>query len=82
MCAFLVLLFIVSSPSSLSIAPETDATPVIDDPVDEPSLAAELPGKQTPLEHFRYRPCLFSLILALELPLLLLLLSLLHSLLL
>ena len=47
----------VSSPSSLSVepdtnvAPETDAAPVIGYTPDDSSLAAELPGKQTPLEH-------------------------------
>jgi hypothetical protein len=47
----------VSSPSSLSVepdtdvAPETDDTPVIGYTPDDPSLAAELPGRQPPLEH-------------------------------
>ena len=76
----------VSSPSSLSVEsgadadPETDAVPVIGSPSDDLAFATEQPGKQPPLEHFRYRLCLFSLILALELLLLLLLLLLLHSL--
>ena len=35
-----------------SVDPETDAAPVIDYvDNDPPSLSAELPGKQTPLDH-------------------------------
>jgi hypothetical protein len=51
---FSVYLF-VSSPSSLSvdpdtdIVPEVDAAPEYDYTVDDPSLAAELPGKHPPL---------------------------------
>jgi hypothetical protein len=58
----------VSSPSSLSVepdtdaAPETDAAPVIGYTPDDPSLAAELPGKQPPLTHayitYSLSPCL------------------------
>ena len=44
----LLLLFIVSSPSSIPIAPETDAAQETDDTTDDPSFAAELPGKQPP----------------------------------
>ena len=61
----------VSSPSSLSVepdtdaAPETDATPVIGYTPDDQVFAAELPGKQPPLTH-AYITYSFSLLLALE----------------
>jgi hypothetical protein len=67
----------VSSLSSLSVdpstnvVPETDEAPEFDYTVDDPSLAAELPGKQPPLS-MPISPILFSLVLALELLLLLL----------
>jgi hypothetical protein len=60
-----LLLFIVSSPSSYPIAPETDAAPETDYTVDDPSFAAELPGKQNPLDH-SYISYSFSLVLALD----------------
>ena len=61
----------VSSPSSLSVDPDTDVVPKadaaseIDYTVDDPSLAAELPGKHPPFEptDIAYS---FSLMLALE----------------
>jgi hypothetical protein len=62
----------VSSPSSLSVepdtdvAPETDDTPVIGYTPDDPSLVAELPGKQPPPLNMPISPTLFSLLLALE----------------
>jgi hypothetical protein len=65
----------VSSPSSLSVepdtdvAPETDAARVIGFTPDDQTLAAELPGKQPPL-NMPISPILFSLMLALELLLL------------
>jgi hypothetical protein len=52
-----VLVFIVSSPSSLSVepgtdaAPETDAAAVIAYTTDDQPFAAEQRGKQNPLEH-------------------------------
>ena len=55
--AYFCCVFIVSSPSSLSIEPGTDVVPETgaaqetDYTVDEPPFAAELPGKQTPLDH-------------------------------
>jgi hypothetical protein len=61
----------VSSPSSLSIEPGTDAAPEIDDTVDDLAFAAEQPGKHPPLS-MPISPILFSLVLALALLLLLL----------
>ena len=43
-------LFIVSSPSSSPIAPETDAAQETDDTTDDPSFAAELPRKRPPFD--------------------------------
>jgi hypothetical protein len=60
-----LLLFIVSSPSSYPIAPETDAAQETDYIPDDPSFAAELPGKQPPLTH-AYITYSLSLLLALE----------------
>ena len=77
----------VSSPSSLSIdpdtdvVPETDAAPEIDYAPDDQTFAAKLPGKHPHLEHADIAYS-FSLMLALELLLLLFILFLLHSLLL
>jgi hypothetical protein len=67
----------VSSPSSLSIDPDTDVVPEADaapepeDTIDNLALAAEQPGKPPPFDHpdIAYS---FSLMLALELLLLLL----------
>ena len=68
LCA-LYLLFL--SPPSLSIDTETaDDVVVYDKVIDEPSLLTELLGKRNPLDH-QISPIPFSLILALELPLLL-----------
>ena len=65
----LYLLFL--PPPSLSIDAETAAdVAVYDYVVDEPSLSKKFPGKQNPLDH-QISPILFSLMLALELPLLL-----------
>ena len=53
---FAVYLFIYS-PSSLSLDPHTDVVPEVDAAleydyrVDDQTLAAELPGKQTPVVH-------------------------------
>jgi hypothetical protein len=63
--AFICLLFIISSPSSIPIAPETDAAQETDDTTDDPSFAAELPGKQPPLTH-AYIAYSSFLLLALE----------------
>ena len=60
----LYLLFL--PPPSLSIDAETaDDVSVYDYVIDEPSLSAEQPGKQTPLTH-AYITHYFSLMLALE----------------
>ena len=58
----LLPLFIVSSPSSIPIAPETDAAQETDDTADDPSFAAELLGKQPPL-NMPISPILFLLCL-------------------
>ena len=54
-CFYLLFL----SPSSSPIAPEADAAQETDDTTDDPSFAAELPGKQPPLDACLYH--LFSL---------------------
>ena len=64
----IAVIFIVSSPPSLSVdlVPAEDSAGydyVIDDQVP----FAEQPGKQNPLEH-NISPILFSLVLALEMP--------------
>ena len=67
---FAMYLF-VSSPSSLSldpdtdVVPEADAAPRYDYAVDDQILAAELPGKQTPL-FILISPISFPFLLALE----------------
>ena len=64
--AYVCCVFIVSSPSSLSVdpgtdlVPETDAAQETDYTVDEPSFAAELPSKQNPLDHFDIAHSLLS----------------------
>ena len=58
---------------------ETEAAAVIGYVVDEPSLSAKQPGKQTPLTH-AFVPNSFSLLLALEMLLHCFILLLLHSL--
>jgi hypothetical protein len=64
--AFVCLLFIVSSPPSSSIDPETTVdTPVIDYIDDDPSFSPEQQGKQTPLI-ILISPIPFSLMLALD----------------
>ena len=65
LCCIWLLLFIVSSPSYLPLDPETDAAPEDCYSVDDPSFAAELPGKQPSLTH-AYITYSFSLLLALE----------------
>jgi hypothetical protein len=65
LCCICLLLFIVSSPSSYPVDPETDAAPESDYTVDDPAFAAELPGKQTPLDH-PYIAYSFPLMLALD----------------
>ena len=65
LCCTCLPLFIVSSPSSSPIAPETDAAQETDDTSDDPSFAAELLGKQPPLTH-AYITYSLSLLLALE----------------
>jgi hypothetical protein len=47
---FAVYLF-VSSLSSLSVDPDTDAAPENDDTTDDLAFAAEQPGKHPPFEH-------------------------------
>jgi hypothetical protein len=73
----LLCIYTISSPSSLSVdpdtdvVPETDATQEPDVTVDDLALAAEQPGKHPPFEHTDIAYS-FSLMLALELLLLLL----------
>jgi hypothetical protein len=73
--AFVAVYLSVSSPSSLSIEPGTDVvaeTLEIDYVINDPSpFSAKLPGKQPPPLNMPISPTLFSLVLALELPLLL-----------
>ena len=58
-------------PLSLPIAPDVaDDAAVFDDAADDQTPSAEQPGKQNPLDH-HISPILFSLMLALEMPLLL-----------
>jgi hypothetical protein len=77
--------FIVSSPPSLSIAANTDAIAAEIDyapdeqPTDDQTLSAELPGKQSPLTHADTSYS-FSLLLALEIAVALLYPTLMHSL--
>ena len=60
--------FIVSSPPSLSIDPDTaDDVAVYDDDADDQPFSAELPDKQYHFDH-HISPTLPSLILALDLP--------------
>jgi hypothetical protein len=67
----------VSSPSSLSVDPATDAVPETnaaqepDDTVDDLAFAAEQPGKHPPPLSMPISPIVLSLVLALELLLLL-----------
>ena len=71
LCCIIVVYLLFLPPPSLPIDPETDAVPVIDYVADDPSsFSAVLPGKQNPLDH-KISPIPFSLMLALELPLLL-----------
>jgi hypothetical protein len=62
---FAVYLF-VSSPSSLSVDPGTDAAQEPDDTVDDRAFGAEQPGKNPSVEH-AYIAYSFSLMLALKL---------------
>ena len=64
----IAVIFIVSSPPSLSVdLVPTDDSVGYDYVTDDQVPFAEQPGKQTPLSII-YRPTLFSLILALEMP--------------
>ena len=71
-CCIIAVYLLFLPPPSLPIAPETaNNTAVYDDIADDQTPSAELPGKQNPLDH-KISPIPFSLMLALELPPLLL----------
>ena len=63
--ASVCFIFTTSSPSSSLVDPKTDAAPEYDYVDDDQPLAAEVLGKQNPLDH-SYIAHSFSLVLALD----------------